>query len=98
MAIPAQTLTVELTSEEATLMFDIAEAQVPGSTGQSKKEWAQSVAKAGLRTELGRIQLETIRQQENQNRQAERAEFGQAFPEVPIIPPTVPEPEPPVEG
>ena len=89
MAIPAQDLTVSLTSEEATLMFDIAEAQVPGSSGESKREWAQSVAKAGLRAELGRIQLETIRQQENQNRQAEQDDFDTAFPEVPIIPPTV---------
>ena len=93
MAIPAQTLTVELTSEEATLMFDIAQAQVPGSTNESMKQWAQSVAKAGLRTELGRIQLETIRQQENQNRQQEATDFEAAFPEVPIVPPA-----PPVEG
>jgi hypothetical protein len=90
-----QTLTIELSQSETDLFFAIAEEAAPGSSGAWKKHYAEAVAKAGLRAELGRIQASQIRQNENEARAVEKSNFDAAFPEVVVPAPQVP--DPPVE-
>jgi hypothetical protein len=91
----ALSLTIHLSDSEEQLLKDIAREVNPGASNVFLKDWAQAVAKTGLRDELGTIQLDLIRQAENTNRAAEKDQFAASFPEVVLPEPEAP--EPPVE-
>ena len=86
----AITLTIDLSDSEEQLLRDLAETVNPGQPNSFLKEWAEAVGKTGLRDEMGRIQLDVIRQAENDNRHSEQDAFEAAFPPV-----DVPTPDPP---
>lgn len=79
----AQTINIDLSTAEVSEMLEVVNILHPGSTNAEKTAWAQAVAKNGLRTEVGRLKLEAIRQQENDNRQTEQADFDANWPIVP---------------
>jgi hypothetical protein len=83
----ALSLTIDLSDSEEQLLKDIARQANPDATNAFLKEWAQAVAKKGLRDELGTIQLDQIRQQENESRATAKDQFAAWFPEVPQPPP-----------
>ena len=94
----ALSLTVPLSDSEEQLLKDLARAVNPGASNQFLKSWAESVAKKGLRDEMGVIQLAVIRQQENDNRATEKDAFTESFPPVDIPTPEPEVPEVPDEG
>ena len=94
----ALSLTIELSDSEFQLLRDLAEEVNPGASNQFLKSWAEAVAKKGLRDEMGVIQLDVIRQQENDNRAVEKDAFAEAFPPVAIPEPEPEVPEVPDEG
>ena len=94
----ALSLTIELSDSEFQLLRDLAEEVNPGASNQFLRSWATAVAKKGLRDEMGTIQLDVIRQQENDNRATEKDQFAEAFPPVAIPTPEPEVPEVPDEG
>lgn len=80
----AQEITIMLSDSEAALMIELAEAELPDSTGLEKRSWAEAVAKSGLREECARVKMRQVREAEVANRHAEREDFNTDFPEVEI--------------
>lgn len=76
-------LTLTLSDSEADLFEEIARIELPDATGAELKEWAEWVAKEGLRIELNRVRYRQIKAEEAANRQEEQDEMDTAWPRVP---------------
>lgn len=73
-------LTIPLTDEEQAEFQELGQTLYPSATGAELVAWAQHVAKNGLRSAVADLKLQVLRQQENQTRAVEKADFDAAWP------------------